>query len=67
MLLKQCTVTQYCLRLLDLWHDFPSKAFVLYLEKKTTEIRKSEKFFQVLLKDYDCLYLICIDIIPKIA
>lgn len=54
----------------------PSPGFVAWLslksicsipEKKTTEIRKSEKFFQVLLKDYDCLYLICIDIIPKIA
>lgn len=54
----------------------PSPGFVAWLSlknvcsipgNKTTEIRKCEKFFQVLLKYYDCLYLICIDIIPTIA
>lgn len=34
---------------------------------KKTEIGKSVKFFQFLLKDDDWIYLICIDIIPKIT
>lgn len=34
---------------------------------KSTEMGKSVKFFQVLLKNYNWFYLICIEIIPKIA
>lgn len=53
----------------------PSPGFVAWLSlksvcsltgnKKKTEIGKSVKFFQFLLKDYDWLYLICIDVISK--
>lgn len=55
----------------------PSPGFVAWLSlksvcsltgnKKKTEIGKSVKFFQFLLKDYNWLYLICIDVIPKIT